>query len=122
MQQHDLIAVEDLNIRGLQRGMRAMSVSDAGWGQFLTILTDKAASAGRTMVAVDPRGTSQMCSVCQYMPTIRKTLSQRRHHCAACGYEAHRDVNAARNILRLGEQTTGRAGPSASGRVFKIAA
>ena len=43
---------------------------------------------------------------------------------ASCGYEAHRDVNAARNIyiLPLGEGATGRAGPSASGQVFKIAA
>ncbi len=126
VQQHDLIAVEDLNIVGLQRGMLAKSVADAGWGQFLTILSDKAASAGRTLIAVDPRGTSQTCSGCQHLPTARKSLSQRRHHCAACGYEAHRDVNAARNILQLaehlGEIKTGRAGPSASGRVFKIAA
>ena len=121
VQHHDLIAVEDLNVRGLQRGMLAGSVSDAGWGQFLAILSDKAASAGRTIVAVDPRGTSQICSACACTPSVRKSLSQRMHHCA-CGYVAHRDVNAARNILRLGEDTTGRAGPPASGRVSKIAA
>jgi putative transposase len=122
VQRHDLIAVEDLNIVGLQRGMLAKSVSDAGWGQFLTILSDKAASAGRTMIAVDPRGTSQTCSACGHPPTARKSLSERRHHCTACGYEAHRDINAARNILHLSETKTGRAGPSPSGRVFKIAA
>jgi putative transposase len=122
VQRHDVIAVEDLNIVGLQRGMLAKSVSDAGWGQFLTILFDKAASAGRTMIAVNPRGTSQTCSACQHLPITRKSLSQRRHQCTACGYETHRDVNAARNILHLGETITGRAGPSASSPAFKAAA
>jgi putative transposase len=126
VQRHDLIAVEDLNIVGLQRGMLAKSVSDAGWGQFLAILSDKAASAGRMMIAVDPRATSQTCSACRHQPRTRKPLSERRHHCPACGYAAHRDVNAARNILKhaecRSEINTGRAGPSASSPAFKAAA
>jgi len=116
VRQYDLIAVEDLNVRGLARGMLAKSVHDAGWAQFIAILTDKAASAGRSLMAVDPRGTSQMCSACGLVPAVPKPLSQRWHRCL-CGYAAHRDVNAARNIL-----ARARAGPSASGLAAHAAA
>jgi putative transposase len=37
----------------------AKSISDAGWGQFLTLLRHKAASAGREVIAVPPQYTSQ---------------------------------------------------------------
>ena len=58
---YGLIAVEDLNIKGLSSGMLAKSIYDAGWGSFLNKLTYKAESAGRELVRVDPRGTSQTC-------------------------------------------------------------
>ena len=68
-------------------------------GQFLQLLSEKAECAASTVIAVDPRGTSQTCSACDaYVP---KTLKVRRHSCA-CGYEADRDVNAARNVLKRG--------------------
>ena len=117
VQQYDKIAVEDLNIRGLSRGMFAKSVHDVGWSQFLTILADKAESAGRKIIAVNPSGTSQVCSDCGSVPTVKKPLSQRQHICSECGYSVHRDVNAARNILHLAStkaKARGRAGPSAS--------
>jgi len=99
--------------------MFAKSVHDVGWSQFLTILADKAESAGRKIIAVNPSGTSQVCSDCGSVPTVKKTLDQRQHICSECGYSAHRDVNAARNILHLASvkqkaKTRGRAGPSAS--------
>ena len=122
IQQFDTIAVEDLNIRGLSRGMFAKSVHDVGWSQFLTILADKAESAGRKIIAVNPSGTSQVCSDCGSVPTAKKPLSQRQHFCSECGYSAHRDVNAARNILHLSTKTRGRAGPSASRLASKAAA
>lgn len=116
----DVLAVEALNVQGLARGMLARSVSDVAWGQFLAILSDKAAGAGRTVVAVDPRGTSQQCSAGGATPERPKALAERTHRCP-CGYVAHRDVNAARNILHRAT-AVGRAGPSASERVSKIAA
>ncbi len=76
----------------------ALSISDAGWGQFTQMCVCKAASAGRAVVFVDPRNTSQMCSSCGAMPTVPKTLADRWHSCP-CGCELDRDHNAALNIL-----------------------
>jgi putative transposase len=74
-------------------------VADASWGRFIQILTCKAESAGKWVVPVNPRGTSQRCSECG--ATVKKTLYERVHRCD-CGYVADRDVNAARNVLALG--------------------
>jgi len=100
VRRYDRVAVEELDILWLARGMLSRSVHDAAWGSFLTILRAKAESAGREVIAVDPRGSSQQCSACG--ATVRKDLSVRVHRCA-CGYVADRDVNAARNIHRLGQ-------------------
>lgn len=123
VRQYDLIAVEDLNVRGLARGMLAKSVHDAGWGQFVEILRGKAESAGRVVKAVNPSGTSQVCSGCGCAPAEKKSLSVRTHQCPECGLMLDRDVNAARNVLHLAASET-RAGapPSASGRGCKLAA
>jgi len=98
VQEHGLIAVEDLNLRGLACSMLAKSIHDAGWSQFIAIVSDKAAEAGRTFVKVNPAGTTQACSGCgKHVP---KTLSERWHTCV-CGLSIGRDLNAAQNILRL---------------------
>lgn len=91
-----LIAVEDLNVKGLASSRLARDVRDAAWGGFLQILSDKAESAGRRVVKVDPRHTSQTCPMCGTVEP--KKLSQRVHDCA-CGYQADRDVAAAQVIL-----------------------
>lgn len=92
-----LIAVEDLNVRGLAAGMLAKSVHDAAWSSFIEKLTYKAEHAGRTLVKVDPRGTSQHCTCGAHVP---KTLSQRWHQCPECGLSADRDHVAAQLILQ----------------------
>jgi putative transposase len=98
VRKYGLIAIEDLNIKGLAGSMLAKSVHDAGWGQFISILSDKAGWAGRRLVKVNPAGTTQDCSSCgEHVP---KKLSERWHSCA-CGLSISRDVNAALNILRL---------------------
>ena len=100
---HDLVAHEKLNIKGLARTNLAKSIHDAGWGQFLSILSTKAENAGLLTVAVNPRNTSQNCSNCgQKVP---KKLKDRIHSCPHCGYQEDRDVNAAKNILNLVSQS-----------------
>ncbi len=86
------IAVEDLNIKGLARGMLAKHVSDASWGAFISMLRYKAESAGCEFVEVDPRQTSQICPECGQIAA--KTLAERTHRCD-CGCVLDRDVAAA---------------------------
>lgn len=95
-----LIAVEDLNIRGLQRGMLAKDISDQGWAEFLRLLAYKAEDAGVQVVRVPPGGTSQNCSGCGI--AVSKRVAEQTHRCHDCGLVLDRDINAARNILRLG--------------------
>ena len=77
------------------------SIHDAGWGIFLRVLSAKAESAGRTVIAVDPRHTSQRCAECGHIAAGNR-VTQETFRCLACGHQAHADVNAARNILRAG--------------------
>ncbi len=97
VERYAVIAVEDLRIDRLARSMLAKSVHDAAWGQLRQFLTYKAESAGSEVIAVDPRGTSQVCSECGC--SVPKTLAVRWHDCPECGYSADRDVNAACNVL-----------------------
>jgi putative transposase len=106
---HDVIYHEDLQVRTMVRNHHlAKSISDAGWAAFLTILTFKAESAGKRVVAVDPAFTSQICSGCGVL--VQKGLSIRWHECPACGTSLHRDHNAARNIQWRGQRLRGLAG------------
>lgn len=115
VERFDVVAVEGLNVKGLARGMLARAVNDAGWGDFLNRLACKAESAGREIVKVDPRGTSQACSGCGC--EARKGLKVRTHDCPDCGLVLDRDVNAARNVLAIAQ-----AGRAASRPGCKTAA
>jgi IS605 OrfB family transposase len=88
------------------------SIQDAGWRQFLSILTFKAACAGKRVEAVNPASTSQDCSGCG--ERIQKSLSVRTHVCTTCGLVMDRDENAASNILWLGQSLRGVAGMPAA--------
>jgi putative transposase len=94
---YDLIAVEDLNIKGLARTRLSKSILDAAWGRFITILDAVAVKCGVRVVKVSPYSTSQDCSGCG--AKVPKTLSIRLHECHRCGLQMDRDENAARNIL-----------------------
>ncbi|SDH61628.1 putative transposase [Sinosporangium album] len=114
---YDLIVHEDLRIANMTRSASGTierpgcnvarkaglnrSILDAGWGVFLTILSHKAESAGRELIAVDPRNTSRTCARCGHCAKENRT-TQAEFACSACGHTAHADVNAAINILRAG--------------------
>jgi len=106
-----IIAVEKLSVKSmLGNHCLAKSISDASWSQFRSVLTSKAESAGRKVLAVNPAYTSQDCSGCGYRPDGRegrtkKKLSDRWHLCPMCGLSVDRDTNAAVNILALGQQS-----------------
>lgn len=105
-QSNDLIAYEDLNVKGLVRNRKlAKSISDAGWSTFRKWLNYFAGKYGKIAIAVPPHYTSQKCSNCGEI--IKKSLSVRTHKCTHCGFESDRDTNAAINILQLGLDTLG---------------
>ncbi len=120
---HDLIAVEKLNVKGMMRRARPKpdsdrpgvflangqaaksglnrSIHDAGWGVFLGVLRAKAARAGRVVVDVDARHTSQRCAVCGHVAQ-ENWPTRAEFACVRCGHTADADENAAVNILRAG--------------------
>lgn len=96
---YDLIAVEDLNIKGLARNSKlAKSILDAAWGTFIKILEAVAVKCGVHVVKVNSYSTSVDCSGCG--TKVPKTLSIRTHQCPTCNLEMARDENAAINILQ----------------------
>ena len=112
---YDLVVVEDLNIKGLIEingsSMRKLML-DAGWGKFVNFVGYKAESAGKRRVQVDPKGTTQECSVCGRMSW--KDLSERTHKCPFCLSVMPRDYNSARNIKHRGLKMVGWGTPEPS--------
>jgi putative transposase len=98
--EYGTIVFEKLQPRNMVRNHSlALSISDAGWSQFVSYTAYKAANAGRSVVMVSPAYTSQTCSNCGTIK--KKELSERWHSCE-CGCSLDRDHNAAINILRAG--------------------
>jgi putative transposase len=117
---YDTIVIEDLKIANMTRrpkprpdgdggydpnGAAAKaglnrSILDAGWGRLDRMLTYKAEEAGRKLIRVDPRHTSQRCAHCGTIDRDNRVGTVFR--CTSCGHTDHADINAARNILRAG--------------------
>jgi putative transposase len=113
VREYDAIYHEDLQVRNMVKNHHlAKSIHDTGWSAFLSILSFKAACAGRRVIAVNPAFTSQTCSGCGVM--VYKGLSVRWHACPDCGTSLHRDHNAAKNIERLGQSLRGGVALAAS--------
>ncbi len=108
----DLVAVEDLDAKGLvELPGNSRNRAGAAWGTFLRMLEYKCEREGTHFVAVNPRGTTKECASCGV--STDKPLWVREHSCPACGFEADRDTNAAWNILSRGIKRLG-AGRSES--------
>jgi putative transposase len=100
------IVVGDVSSLKLAKTRMAKSVLDSGWGLLKRFLLYKGECAGRTVQVVNERNTSRSCSSCGALsgPGGLRQLAVRRWECAHCGESHDRDVNAARNILRVGSR------------------
>ena len=99
--ENQVIAVEDLNVKGMVRNHRlAKSISDASWSRFFTLLEYKAFEHGSTVLRVPTfYPSSQTCSCCGYKNPLVKDLKVRKWECPSCHAVHSRDHNAAINIL-----------------------
>lgn len=99
IREYQIIAIEDLSIKGMARGRLSRSVADAGLGELRRLLTYKAEWYGRNLVVIDRwEPTSKVCSECGHkMDSMPLTV--REWTCPECGSDHDRDVNAARNVL-----------------------
>jgi len=93
------------DMQGLGNPTINRSIADVAWGQFTQYTLYKAEKAGRTVVLVNPRGTTQECSSCGEV--VPKDLSVRVHDCPHCGLKIDRDLNASLNILARGLASVG---------------
>ncbi|MCK9869131.1 transposase [Nocardiopsis dassonvillei] len=118
VREHDLIAIEDLNVRGMTASARGTieqpgkqvrqkaglnrSVLDAALGEFRRQLEYKAERYCRTLVVVDRWfPSSKTCSECGYL-LDRLSLGARSWTCPSCRTRHDRDLNAAKNLLAAG--------------------
>ncbi|WP_251961496.1 RNA-guided endonuclease InsQ/TnpB family protein [Salinibacter ruber] len=100
----DVIVVEDLSVKAMQQnGSLARHISQAGWNQIIRRLRDKCEWYGRTLVIADKWfPSSQRCSECGHIDG-KKSLDVRDWTCSECGQHHDRDINAAKNLSRVGQ-------------------
>lgn len=100
---HDIICIEDLNIKGMLRNHKlAKSISDVSWSKFVTKLQYKADWYGREIIKIDKWfPSSQICSECGHTDG-KKSLDIREWTCPICHTQHDRDINASINILTEG--------------------
>lgn len=111
--ENQVICLEDLNVAGMAKNHKlSVSIHDASWSSFISMLEYKAAWYGRTIVKVSPwYPSSQICSACGYRSS-KKALDIRKWTCSECGALHDRDINAAINILTAGTAELARGVPT----------
>ncbi|MDN3398196.1 RNA-guided endonuclease TnpB family protein [Psychrobacter sp. APC 3426] len=102
---HDVIAIEDLNVKGMVKNKKlAKAISDSSWSTFTTMLNYKAEWYGKKLVKIDRwYPSSKTCSGCGHLLTKAELpLQVRSWNCPSCLQSNDRDINASINILNEG--------------------
>jgi len=109
---YQTICIEDLNVSGMVKNHKlALSISDAGFGEFRRQLEYKSVLHGNSLVFVDRWfPSSKTCSGCG---AVKQTLllSEREYVCEKCGIVIDRDLNAAINLRNYGLNKIGAVSP-----------
>ena len=119
-----MIVVEDLAVKNMQRreasaasvqnGSLARHIGQAGWNQIARRPRDKCEWYGRTLVIADKWfPSSQRCSQCGHVDG-KKPIGMRDWTCSGCGTCHDRDINAAKNLSRVGQTRIERIEANAS--------
>lgn len=100
-----IIVLEDLNVRGMMSNRHlAKAVQEQGFYEFRRQIEYKAQWLGLRVVIADRYyPSSKTCTACGHVKKNLR-LSERIFHCEACGNEIDRDLQAAINLRRYGEQ------------------
>ena len=115
---HGVIYLEDLKVANMSksakgtkeapgRNVRAKSglnksILDQGWYEFKRQIQYKSDWFGGKVVLVNPKYTSQTCSECGYKDKENRQ-TQAKFVCKECGHKDNADINAAKNILTVGQ-------------------
>lgn len=100
---HDYIFAEDLKIRNMIKNHKlAKAISDSSWRSFLTILEWTALKRNKSLILIDPKNTTQTCSICGVISDEKIILGMEEWICPNCGTYHIRDINAAINIKNKG--------------------
>jgi IS605 OrfB family transposase len=103
----DCYALEDLKKIPRTRGKRFnKKLGNWSFYQLENFLGYKVEELGKMVIKVNPEHTSQTCSKCGHIEKSNRNGS--RFKCKSCGFELHSDLNASRNIAKLGISELGR--------------
>ena len=119
---HGAIFVGNVSASGMAKTGMAKSVLDASWSTLRTQLLYKGADAGIVCEVINEAYSTVTCSIClgRTGPKGVAGLRIREWTCADCKTLHHRDINAAKNILRLGRQTPAVGIPALSAQAAAI--
>jgi putative transposase len=97
-----LIVLEDLDVKGLlSKNKLSRFISDAGWGEFRRMMEYKSKWYGSKLI-IAPRyyPSSKQCSECNFV-LDKLPIETREWQCPGCKCIHKRDLNAAKNLLKL---------------------
>lgn len=102
VENYDKIVMEDLKTSNMLKNHKlARSIANQSWHKFKIYIQYKCNRYDKQAIIVNPYKTSQICSNCGY-DSGKKPLDIRNWSCPKCYIEHDRDINAAKNILKIG--------------------
>ena len=108
---YDVVCLETLNMKAMQK-VWGRKINDLSFTSFVSKLSWLCDKYGKKFVQIGRwEASSKTCSSCGYKAE-KMPLNIRKWTCPQCGREHDRDINAAKNILRVGTSTLGRGGVS----------
>lgn len=105
---YDAVCIETLSLKGMSRALKlGKSVHDLGYATFIQRLEQKSEETGCHIIKADQFfASSKTCSTCGYKYKDL-ALHERKWTCPKCGVEHHRDINAGKNLHRVGLEILG---------------